>query len=137
MDLMRSPRNVTAITGIRDFSPASEPDVWNVMADEVHRGAETIRFGGAFGADTEALLAADAFRRGRTRLEVVVPARLQDQPDEAIDAAEVAADAVLELGLEPGTARKPGLSPISSPAKKRAEASTFTVPIVSRVYRAL
>lgn len=105
MDLVRSPRHVTAITGIRDLSPASEPDVWNVMADEVHRGAETIRFGGAFGVDTEALLAADAFRRGRTRLEVVVPARLQDQPDEAIDAAEVAADAVLELGLEPGTAR--------------------------------
>ena len=96
---------VTAVTGIRDLSSGSEPDVWNAMADEVHGGTSVIRFGGAIGVDTIALLAADMFRGSRTKLTVVVPSALDDQPEDAVEAALAAADEVVELGLERGTAR--------------------------------
>jgi len=100
---MEAPRQgrVTAITGIRDLSSSSEPDVWNAIADEIHSGTTVLRFGGAVGADTVALVAACRFRRPWTRLDVYVPARLDDQPAEAIRAIDACADDVIELDGEP------------------------------------
>lgn len=100
---MEAPRRgrVTAITGIRDLSPASEPDVWNAIADEIHSGTTELRFGGATGADTVALVAACRFRRPWTRLDVYVPARIEDQPEDAVEAIKACADDVIELDGEP------------------------------------
>lgn len=92
---------VTAVTGIRDLARVSEPDVWNAVADEIHSGTGEIRFGGAAGTDTVALLAADRFRLPHTVLRVFLPSRLMDQPRGAASAVRVAADNVVELGLPP------------------------------------
>jgi hypothetical protein len=97
---------VTAITGIRDLSSASEPDVWNAIADEIHSGVACMRFGGAEGTDTLALEAACHFRgQRRLSLDVYVPALLGDQSRKAVRVIRKCADEVYELDGEPDSKR--------------------------------
>lgn len=92
---------IIAFTGIRDIDPASTDAVRRaVEAEYVHDPLE-LRFGGAIGADTYALAAASICRPlgVRTKLVVIVPFRLVDQPKAARFVAERHADEVRELRL--------------------------------------
>ncbi len=97
--------DVVAITGNRRIAKADREAVRNeirrLVADP---DVGTILFGGAVGADTEALAAARALRSGgRPALVVVVPDTLDAQPRAARQVA-ASADSIVELGspIRPG-----------------------------------
>lgn len=92
---------LVTITGIRDLHPASEPDVELAIAEVFAMGATELRFGGALGADTVALVAAAHLRPAGASLVVFVPCTLAHQPAEARRAIEKCADSVIELRLPP------------------------------------
>jgi predicted Rossmann fold nucleotide-binding protein DprA/Smf involved in DNA uptake len=85
---------IVAITGIRDLAPIDDGLVARAIYDACETATE-MRFGGALGVDTIALLA--ALERG-PRTRVFVPGKLSQQPASARRAAE-RADEVIELGL--------------------------------------
>lgn len=102
---MRSREGVISITVSRRVEKGDVDPIHRVMLDIVYNPfVREIRFGGAFGADTEALFSA-LWREEdvHARLVVVVPGMLDDQ---LVRAANVAshADEVIELGL-PATDR--------------------------------
>ena len=89
-----------SVTGHRSVSVADVAKVWATISRLIAKNADVkrITFGGAEGADTEALLAADHARKkhGRTdvALHVVVPCRIQDQPLIAQNSFKLADDIV-------------------------------------------
>ena len=83
---------IIAVTGIRDLDEASVLDVELATLDAAIASTQ-MRFGGADGSDTVALESA----HGRTRCEVIVPARVVNQPAQAREAIWACADAVVEL----------------------------------------
>lgn len=94
------PPAVVAITGIRALAPESVPDVELEIIELLSEGPAEIRFGGALGTDTAALLSA-ALARGRRpppRLVVYVPFDAGSQPYGARQAFRYA-DEVIELNL--------------------------------------
>lgn len=95
--LASGPRRV-AVTGNRGVTAADRSIIRRVVRELLADAeVETIYFGGALGADTEALQAALGMRRGdRPRLVVVVPDTLEAQPRETRDVSR-RADEVVEL----------------------------------------
>ncbi|MBN1772613.1 MAG: DNA-processing protein DprA [Deltaproteobacteria bacterium] len=87
-----------AVTGNRGVTAADRETIRRVLRQLLgDPEVEAVYFGGALGADTEALLAALELRRnGRPRLVVVVPDTLEAQPNETRDASR-RADEVVEL----------------------------------------
>lgn len=83
---------IIAVTGIRELDESSILDVELATLDAAN-AATVMRFGGADGSDTVAL----EFAHGRTRCEVIVPARVTNQPAGARAAIRACADAVVEL----------------------------------------
>lgn len=95
---------IAAITANRNLSPRDRATIRAAMGALCEMRPEAIILGGARGGDTEALVAADLYRDpDATRLVVVVPRRLADQPREAREAVDGclvgAADELVELGL--------------------------------------
>jgi hypothetical protein len=84
------------MSGIRELSEESVPDVELAMADELALNPSEIRFGGARGSDTVAL---EAICGSHPRLSVFVPFSLNDQPVEAAEAARRCATHIVELHL--------------------------------------
>lgn len=93
-------RNIVVISGIRDLAPQSHADVEIAVADAVV-DADEMRFGGALGVDTVALVAAREAADVETALRVFVPGLLAAQPRTAIQAIKACADEVVELGMRP------------------------------------
>ena len=95
---MDDPKAV-AITGHRHLSDKDKATIWRSMQTLVcNPTISEILFGGAVGADTEALQAALLHRKGKSpRLTVVVPCREEDQPWAARKWFGQA-DKVIELG---------------------------------------
>ena len=88
---------ITVVTGIRDLSPESYPDVEMAVVEEVADASE-VRFGGAIGSDTVALAAAcdaDPF----VMLRAFVPWTLADQPSRAREVLQLCARDIVELRL--------------------------------------
>jgi len=87
-----------AVTGNRGVTAADRRTIRRALRELLAASdVETIYFGGALGADTAALLAALALRRGgRPRLVVVVPDTLEAQPRETREASR-RADELVEL----------------------------------------
>jgi len=92
---------IIAFTGIRDIDPVSTDAVRRAVEAEYVADPLEMRFGGALGADTYALAAASVCRPfdSRTKLVVIVPFRLTDQPRAAYLVAEKYADEIRELRL--------------------------------------
>jgi hypothetical protein len=92
---------IIAFTGIRDIDPASIDVLARAVEAEFEHDPLELRFGGAIGSDTYALTAAWHARQpgSRTRLVVVVPFRLHDQPRFAASIADKYASEVRELKL--------------------------------------
>lgn len=102
---MRSREGVISITGSRRIAKGDIDTIHRVMLDIAYNPfVREIRFGGALGADTEALFSALWWEEDlHARLVVVVPGMLDDQPVRAANVASHA-DEVIELGL-PATDR--------------------------------
>jgi len=83
---------IIAVTGIRDIAEVSAPDVLLATIDAAVASKEML-FGGAKGADTQALDAAC----GITRCRVILPAFLSSQPLEARTVIRDCADVIEEL----------------------------------------
>lgn len=90
--------DVVAVSGIRDLSPEQYVDVELEMAEVLAVGPDEVRFGGALGSDTIALVTACDLREVETALTVIVPGTLDQQPVEARKVAKKCADRVIELG---------------------------------------
>jgi hypothetical protein len=91
-----------AVSGARRLHVEDEPEIAKGIDGAIRRWRpKEMIFGGARGADTEALRAARRVRAGRAwpRLVVVVPGRAGDQPQAARECAEACADEVVEMGL--------------------------------------
>lgn len=97
---------IVALTGIRDIAASSEATVRETVRALIEEGVTEWRFGGALGADTMALVAADDMKASG-RLVVFVPGRLVDQPMAARDAIQSLADDVVELRLPHENGRLP------------------------------
>jgi hypothetical protein len=89
---------IVTFTGIRDLASSSEQHVRAAVEAVMAEGATELRFGGALGADTVALTAADDLDVV-AHLVVFVPGRVADQPAVARDAIQAFADEVVELRL--------------------------------------
>lgn len=95
-----------AFTGIRDLHPDSILRVRDAVFRVISEGAAAMRFGGALGADTVALLTAVFYAPDegpRPSLDVIVPGRIDQQPAEAYLAIRRAIGAgatFTELGLD-------------------------------------
>jgi hypothetical protein len=92
---------IIAFTGIRDIDPASLDVLARAVEAELAYDPVEMRFGGAIGSDTYALAAAWKHRlpNSPTRLVVIVPFRLHDQPRFAASIADKYASEVRELKL--------------------------------------
>jgi hypothetical protein len=88
---------VLAVSGIRNLSPASYQEVIAAVR-RLAPGFEEVRFGGALGSDTVALVAAGGLVP-KPHLVVIVPCTASYQPAEARAAIRRYADEVRELGL--------------------------------------
>lgn len=97
---------IVAFTGVRDIAASCEATVREAVRGLIEEGVTEWRFGGALGADTMALVAADDLNVPG-RLVVFVPGRLVDQPVAARDAIGALADDVVELRLPHENGRLP------------------------------
>lgn len=88
---------ITAISGIRNLSPASYADVELVVIEEATL-VDELRFGGAIGVDTIALRAACGDDESAYR-QVIVPFEVVDQPAEAAKTIQDCADEIIEMHL--------------------------------------
>lgn len=90
-----------AFTGPRRLTAPAEAIIRDTARRVARQFPEAMIFGGALGADTVALEAADAWcDRSRTRLVVIVPGTVDQQPRVArLAIRAVAPDEVIELGL--------------------------------------
>lgn len=91
---------IITITGIRAVAPESRKTIENYIAELVAQGATLMRFGGAMGVDTMALVAAS---RHNVRREVILPSGLSDAPHEARQAIIAHADDVHLMRLPAGS----------------------------------
>ncbi|MBI2060355.1 MAG: hypothetical protein HYT87_11350 [Nitrospirae bacterium] len=96
-----------AFTGRRDAGPGVREVIGKIVAEEIslHAPVELL-FGGASGADTIALdeaakVIAELPSEKRTRLVVILPGRLPDQPHDARAVIEQHADEIHQLKLRP------------------------------------
>lgn len=71
---------VVVISGIRDLAKESWDTVDEVMAKICKKKPAEIIFGGADGTDTRALISAATHRKKRTKLTIIVPGKLSQQP---------------------------------------------------------
>jgi len=92
---------VLTISGIRDIATADVAIIEMEMASLLSRPRAEIRFGGARGTDTVALHAACCMNVQHTRLAVVVPSTVDQQPREAREVIRCCATTVQEMGLSP------------------------------------
>ena len=89
-----------AITANRNLTREDEWTIRRSMRGLNELRPDEIIFGGARGGDTVALItAATEGRHVDTRLVVIVPCRVSDQPYDAQEAIRRYADEVIELGL--------------------------------------
>ena len=91
----------TAVVGIRDLHPDSEPEVELAVAEEIGNGATELRFGDARGSDEVALGAACAIQSPETALKVFVLSSLDASPRSRRSLFAECSE-VVELGLRPG-----------------------------------
>lgn len=88
-----------AITANRNLTRIDEGTIQRAMAGVCELVPDELIFGGGRGGDTVSLLAAHEYRVAATRLIVIVPCRVSDQPYDAQRAIRDCADEVIELGL--------------------------------------
>jgi hypothetical protein len=90
---------ITVVSGIRDLARSSHHTVEHVVHEELQRrDLAVLRFGGALGVDTVALLAA-AEARPSVALEVFVPWTISSQPVASREAIQRSGARVVELRL--------------------------------------
>jgi uncharacterized phage-like protein YoqJ len=103
----------TMMTGSRDLSSHHDQGtIFRGMMSELNeKGPDRFLFGGARGADTIALRSADTIRTRfdrDTRLVVIVPWTVDDQPNDAVDVIEDCADEVVEMDHDAPVGRGDG-----------------------------
>lgn len=88
---------IVVFTGIREIDPRMTDEVELAVLEEIGTGATELRFGGALGSDTLALLAVCSVKDARK--VGYVPFTVYDQPQEAREVLQSCADEVVELRL--------------------------------------